>query len=85
MPLIETRDADETPSRTQTEEFDPARAGGHCVVGKAGCPGISAMFFGDVPCAFCWWLTPAGGHVYYHRECFPETAGDRNVEASHVE
>lgn len=78
MPLTDTQ---RSPTASDPgPEFDPERAGGHCIVGKATCPGVSAMFFGDGLendlCSYCWWLTPAGGHVFYHYECYPEVTLD---------
>lgn len=43
-------------------DVDPERAGGFCVAGITDCPGWTAMYFGEVPCAYCWWIAPGDAH-----------------------
>lgn len=36
-----------------------------CIAGVPNCPGLGGMFFGEFPCATCWWLEPATAHYYF--------------------
>jgi len=43
-----------------------AAPAGTCAAGDEHCPGVSGMFFGELPCADCWFAAPASAHVHYH-------------------
>jgi len=53
---------------TDKESIDTAAPAGTCAAGDEHCPGISGMYFGDLPCADCWFAAPASAHVHYHEE-----------------
>lgn len=39
-----------------------------CVAGRAGCPGVTGLYFGEMPCPECWVFTPSDAHATFHME-----------------